>query len=301
MAEALLDPKADALSTLRALRFTITGFLAETPPRSAAAFSRKLAETLEDARQFRQIVRDRDFDIHFQPIVDLATGAVHHHEVLSRFASRDTAAKIRIAEELEMIQAFDLAVLDMALRTMRQPGNGLLRLAINVSAASLGGDEWAEALIRRTSINPGDRRRLMVEVTETAALEDLDGARRRLEALRSQGVRVCIDDFGAGAASYEYLRTLPVDMVKLDGRLSNSVIADAKTRTMVGHLTTLCQSLGCKTIAEQVEDQAVADALRDLEIDMGQGWLFARPSAKIVTTIADRSAGRRLGAIEEWG
>ncbi len=291
---------ADPLAAMRALRFAISECIAEGPGKSAGAFSSRLTQTLKDAAQFKRVARERTFQIHFQPIVDLSSGAVHHHEVLARFPSGDTGEIIRMAEELDLIRSFDLAVLEKALRALRQPGAGLAKLAVNLSGASLATDDFVQALLRRTSAEPEDRRRLMIEVTETVALEDLPAAKERLQRLRQAGVKVCIDDFGAGAASYEYLRTLPVDMVKLDGRLARSVIDDERSRAMVSHLVELCRTLGVRTVAEQVETADVAERLKALGVDMAQGWRFGRATPELVTRVAGPPAARRSGAVEAW-
>lgn len=299
--EQAIAADADPAPTLRALRFALSACIEKGAQGSGAVFADQLAHTLKESGRFAMIVRERAFEIHFQPIVDLKTRAVHHHEVLARFASGDTAGMIRMAEELDMIRAFDLAVLEKALRTLRQPGAGLVKLAINVSGASLVDDAYVEALLKRTALNPDDRRRLMVEVTETAALEDIDAVGARLKRLRDAGIKLCIDDFGSGAASYEYLRRLPVDVVKLDGQLTRS-ITDERTRTMLAHLVELCRTLSVKIVAEQVETQATSDALAALGVDLGQGWLWAKPSPEPIKVIPEiGGAARRTGAVQGWG
>lgn len=299
--EQALDPAIAAPPTLLALRFALSACIEQGIENSGTAFSDQLAQTLQDANRFALIVRDRAFNLHYQPIVDLKTRAVHHHEVLARFSGSDTAATIRMAEELDMIRAFDLAVLEKSLRTLRQPGAGLVKLAINVSGASLIDDDYVDAVLKRTALNPDDRKRLMVEVTETAALGDMDAVGARLQRLRQSGIKLCIDDFGAGSASYEYLRRLPVDVVKLDGRLTRAIDED-RTRTMVTHLVELCRTLSVKVVAEQIETQPIADALADLGVDLGQGWLFAKATPEPVTTIPEiGGAARRTGAVQGWG
>ena len=298
---AEIGADAPPQAALRALRFAIEACLSDGPAASADTFAKRLAQTVRDADQFKRIARDRSFDIHFQPIVDLTTGAVHHHEALARFASRETADTIRLAEEMDLIRAFDIAVLEKVLRALRQPGAGLAKLAINVSGASLASDDYIDTLLRRTSAEPDDRRRIMVEVTETAALKDMDAARVRLDRLRSAGVKICIDDFGAGSASYEYLRTLPVDIIKLDGSITRSVGDNARSRAMVEHLVALCRTLGVRVVAEQVETEDIAEILRRLGVDMAQGWRFGRPMPELVTRVSSEPTSRRKGAVHAWG
>ena len=265
-------------------------------------YNASLRDMLDREQSIRSIVRDREFALYYQPIVDLKTRAVHHFEALARFGKGSgPAAAIRMAEELALIDGFDLAVAEKAVRRLREPGGGLLKIAVNVSGASLANDAYVAALLKMTASAPDDRRRLMVEVTETAALADLAAADRRLGALRNAGIKVCIDDFGAGSASFDYLRGLSVDAVKIDGALVRDIDIDARTRTLVAHLVELCGSLDLETIAEMIETDQVADALRDLGVTHGQGWLFGRAEAEprtILNTPAIR--GRRQGVVEGW-
>jgi EAL domain-containing protein (putative c-di-GMP-specific phosphodiesterase class I) len=139
-------------------------------------------------------------------------------------------------------------------------------------------------------------------VTESAALADIESANRRLGALRAAGIKVCIDDFGAGAASYDYLRGLSVDTVKIDGRFVEGLETDPRARTMIGHLVDLCRSMKVETIAEMIETQGVADVLRDLGVDQGQGWLFGKAEAEPRTVRApEATSARRVGALVGWG
>lgn len=293
----------DAASALRAMRFAIEGCLKDGGlDQPELSFADSLQRTLKDAERFRNIVRDREFALYYQPIVDLKTRAVHHFEALARFGKGSgPAAAIRMAEELALIDGFDLAVAEKAVRRLREPGGGLLKIAVNVSGASLASDAYVAALLKMTATAPDDRRRLMVEVTETAALADLAAADRRLGALRNAGIKVCIDDFGAGSASFDYLRGLSVDAVKIDGALVRDIDIDARTRTLVAHLVELCGSLDLETIAEMIETDQVADALRDLGVTHGQGWLFGRAEAEPRTILNSPAIrGRRQGVVEGW-
>jgi EAL domain-containing protein (putative c-di-GMP-specific phosphodiesterase class I) len=303
-AEATISTGADAVSALKALRFTIEGCLRdgglERPDR---AFADTLKKTLRDADKFRTMVRAREFALHYQPIVDLGTGAVSHFEALARFGDTGPSGAIHMAEELGLIEQFDLAVLEKAIQMMRRPGYGLIKVAVNVSAASLAHDGYVAAVLRLTGSDPSDRRRLKIEVTETAALADIDAADRRLGALRQAGVQVCIDDFGSGLATFDYLRGLSVDSVKIDGHFIRELDTNPRSRTLISHLVELCGSLKLTTIAEMIETEAVADAVRAMGVDYGQGWLFGRATAEPVTTLPSRNApvARRVGAVQGWG
>lgn len=299
------ETAGNTLNTLRALRFAVEGCLNDGAGGPGLSFTASMSRTLKDADAFRTMARDRSFDLHYQPIVDLKTGGVHHFEALARFKdSAGPADTIRMAEELALINAFDIAVAEKALSRLRRPGAGLMKFAVNVSGASLADDRYVQAVLRMTASRPDERRRLIVEVTESAALADIESANRRLGALRAAGIRVCIDDFGAGSASYDYLRGLSVDTVKIDGRFVEGIQTDPRARTMIGHLVDLCRSMKVETIAEMIETEDVANILRDLGVDQGQGWLFGKAEAEPRTVLAygePAAAVRRVGAVSGWG
>lgn len=302
--EQSLPEDSSPLNTLRAMRFAVESCLKEGDMQSPdAAFSASLANTLRDAEAFRAIVRERRFDLHYQPIVDLNTGTVQHFEALARFSK--TAAPtgvIHMAEELALIEPFDLAVAAKAIARLRQPGAGLLKFAINISGASLANDAYVEALLQMTSIDPAIRKRLIVEVTETAALADIEAANRRLSALRRVGIRACIDDFGSGSSSYDYLHGLSVDTVKIDGRFIRGIERDERSQTLVKHLIDLCGSLKLTTIAEMIETEAAANIIKGLGVTHGQGWLYGRAEPEPQTVLAQpASSVRRKGVVEAWG
>jgi EAL domain-containing protein (putative c-di-GMP-specific phosphodiesterase class I) len=297
-------PNCPPVNALRALRFTVEGCLAEGGLESPdTAFNTAMARTMQEAEGFQNVVKTRTFNLHYQPIVDLKTGAVHHFEALSRFSGDASPLNtIRMAEELALIEGFDLAVAEKAMQRLRKPGSGLLKIAINVSGASLANDAYVDALLKMTAAAPDERRRLIVEITESAALADVAAANRRLGALREAGIKLCIDDFGAGAASLEYIHGLSVDTVKIDGKFIQGMDQDAKARTVVSHLVELCNSLKLTTIAEFVETEATAEILRGLGVDYAQGWLFGKAEAEPRTILQNSPAPvRRRGAVASWG
>jgi EAL domain-containing protein (putative c-di-GMP-specific phosphodiesterase class I) len=300
--EAALSGVATAESTVRALRFALEACIKEGGIDGAgAAFSDSLKRTLKQADRFRAMVQARDFTLEYQPIIDLGTGVTHHFEALARFGSHGPADSIRLAEELGLIEGFDLAVAEKALQQLRRPGFGLTRIAVNVSGASLGANGYVDGLLRLTAAAPDIRSRILIEVTETAAVADIEAAARRLSALRRAGIRVCLDDFGVGAASLDYLHRLPADTVKIDGRFVRHIVDDQRSRDLVSHLVELCADLKMTTIAEMVETEEQSAAIRALGVGYGQGWLFGRPAAEPVTAAPQSVPARRLGAVAGWG
>lgn len=293
---------ADAAVAVRTLRLALDDCI-----RNGAAagqrFEDRLKQTVKDADAFRGIVRERRFSLVWQPIVRLDSRATHHFEALARFGAATTApvGQIGMAEELGLIEGFDLAVAEKALAQLRRPGFSLTRAAVNVSGASLATDSFVQGLLRMTAADPELRNRLMIELTETAAVADLESADRRLRALREAGVRICLDDYGVGAASLSYLRRLPIDIVKLDGGFVRDIERDAKVRTLAVHLVELCRELNISTVAEMVETEAEATTVRTLGVDFGQGWLFGRPADTPLTPAVPPVPARRKGEVVGWG
>ena len=287
--------------TIRALRFALEACLKDGVGQAGVTFSESLKRTLREADKFRAIVRERSFTLEYQPIADLATGTAHHFEALARFGGHGTPESIHLAESLGLIESFDLAVAEKALQMLQQPRFGTTRVAVNVSGASIGADAYVEGLLRMTAASPTIRSRLLVELTETAAIGDLDAATRRLTALRNKGIHICLDDFGVGAASLDYLHRLPADIVKIDGRFVREVTTDQRSRALISHVVKLCLDLKMTTVVEMVETEEQAAIVRGLGVNFGQGWLFGRPTAEPVVPVAQPVAARRLGAVAGWG
>jgi EAL domain-containing protein (putative c-di-GMP-specific phosphodiesterase class I) len=139
----------------------------------------------------------------------------------------------------------------------------------------------------------------MFELTESAALDDLAQADRHLQALRAQGCEICLDDFGAGAASLAYLQQLRLDVVKIDGRYIRDLQHGGREATFVKHLVKMCGELGIRTLAEMVETQDAEDAVRRAGVDMAQGWLYGEPTdlPDWTPATADNTVGLRPAAI----
>lgn len=286
-AAVTLDVEAPPESALKALRYVIDDFLREgvgpDPSRVALAFQARAAQTAARAEAFNRMVERRGFSLAYQPIVSLRTGAPHHYEVLARFETdRSPFETIRLAEELDLIQSFDLAMTEAAVDKLRGREGSLLKLAVNLSGRSIMSDGFVEGLLSLLRPYPELAGRLIFEVTESSALSDLDSADRRIQALRAHGFKVCLDDFGAGAASFQYLRALTVDSVKIDGRFVRDMAGQPRDGALIRHLASLCRDLEVTTVAEMVETAETEAALKAVGVDYAQGWLYGRPQPQPV-------------------
>ena len=138
----------------------------------------------------------------------------------------------------------------------------------------------------------------MVEVTESAEIEDEDEAVRTLDALRARGIGLCLDDFGAGAAAFRYLRAFRVDWVKVDGLYVSNAVRSERDRAFIASMVDLSAAVGAKVIAERIETEADAAAMRALGVHCGQGWLYGRPGPlpRPTHTVTRRAAEREMWA-----
>ena len=288
----------------QALRFALNqvmehGLEKTLPADFAAVLEASLRSTLSNAGQLGAAIKHKRFSLNFQPVVALADSGLHHHEVLVRFgADGSPFPTIRMAEELDLIEALDVAILEEALIVLTRTPD--LVLAVNVSGRSLMSDSYVEAALRLVRENPHTHGRLMFELTESAAVEDLAAADRRIQALRAVGCQWCLDDFGAGAASLAYLQQLTLDLVKIDGRYIRDLQHGGREATFVKHLVNMCAELKVRTLAEMVETAEAEDAVRRAGVDFGQGWLYGRPTeapTDAAALIASRGLARGGGRL----
>ncbi|MEK4033104.1 EAL domain-containing protein [Methylocystis sp. IM2] len=149
-----------------------------------------------------------------------------------------------------------------------------LRVSVNCSINTVLDPEWPERLAQAAAANPGLKGRLIIEITETAMIEDFETTRARIAACKSIGVRVAMDDFGAGHTSFRNLRDLAFEMVKIDGAFIRNIATSADDRFFVKTLIDLARHLSLKVVAEWVEDDATARILRDWGVDYFQGALY---------------------------
>ena len=306
-----IDAASSSGRTLRAMRFALDGFLSTGTAPTAAnlteALGHSVRKTVAEASAFGTMVEARDFKLVYQPVVSLADGSTHHYEALVRFDGElSPFSTIRMAEDLDIIEDLDLAIAEEAVKRLRADPTGALRLAVNVSGRTMVSPDFFRSIADLVR-GGGVAERFMLEITESAAIDNLVVAESHIQAMRAMGVRICLDDFGAGAASFAYLHQLSVDVVKIDGSYVRELTSSGRGDTLVRHLVGLCHELGVTVVAEMVETQAVEDVLRRAGVDFAQGWLYGQPSSEprargpAPTACAAVAPARRRGAIEQWG
>ncbi|HWB51301.1 MAG TPA: bifunctional diguanylate cyclase/phosphodiesterase [Stellaceae bacterium] len=213
----------------------------------------------------------------FQPVVSAATGDVDYYECLLRL--RDASGAFMAAgdfiQEIERfgyIRLVDRYILDRVLvEAGRHPH---ITFGFNISALTTADRSWLRSLTGRLRGNPGLARRLVVEITETAALYDIEESARFVDALRRAGCRVALDDFGAGHTSLQHLQSLKVDMVKVDRAFISDITTNGESQVFLRHLLGLAKGFGFATIAEGVETEDEAAILRREGVGFLQGHLY---------------------------
>jgi EAL domain-containing protein (putative c-di-GMP-specific phosphodiesterase class I) len=264
----------------------------------AGAFATMMEETQRRLATMTRTVGEGAFEIAYQPISDLATGKVSHHEALARFSNPEgTKDTIAFIEALGIANSFDLAVASKVLSLVEQQSGA--HIAFNVSGATIASPSsfgmLAAILAKGRKLAP----RLLIEVTETAAIADLENAGKAIAALRAMGYRVGLDDFGAGSASINYLHAFQVDFVKFDGAMIKKIGSSKRDDALLAGLAKLCGEMGVITIAEWIESEAMAKAAREMGFVQGQGKWLGAPLKEFPAQPV--SVGKRKGVQESWG
>lgn len=252
------------------------------PKAAKAALRRFSIET-----ELRRAIEKDELALAFQPLIDLATGEVSGFEALARWNHAERGAIspnefIPVAEESGLILSLGRWAMDAAARALAdwdaQIGRKLpLYVAVNLSAIQIARDDIAGAVssaLRETRI-AGDR--LMLELTESAIIQDPQRATRVLEGLKSLDAQVAMDDFGTGYTSLSNLQRLPIDMLKIDQSFVCGMLKDRDSVAIVRAVLSLADALGMTTTAEGIESEELARALTELGCNRGQGFFFARP------------------------
>lgn len=243
----------------------------------------------------------QDFELYYQPVMDLGTGGVVSYEALVRWNHWERGAIspeefIPVAEETGGIHRLGAWVFDTVCRQLRswqlREGRRRVPVAVNLSPRQLSRPELADelvALFDETGISPS---MMCLEITEGLVIEDPDLALSSLDKLHSIGVTLALDHFGTGWSSLTYLRSLPVDVIKVDRSFITGVGTSTDDDAIVGAVISMCHALGKIVVAEGVENPEQLVGLRRLGCDRAQGYLFAEPLLPhlLIPWLEDRAA-----------
>ena len=257
---------------------------------------RKNSERLRNLRiadEINSALRDNRMHLALQPVVNVDTGQPDFYECLLRMERSDgtivpAGEFISVAEHLGLARQIDHRVLELAVTLLRKVPD--LRLAMNVSGLTTDNRDWLKLMDSLLSATPEVANRLIVEITETAAINDLDECARFVDTLKEYGCVIALDDFGAGYTSFRNLRRLSVDIVKIDGSFVVNMLRSDDDVMFVKTLADLERHLGIQTVAEWVEDEATVTRLKDLQVDYLQGFIYGQPHLVRVNEIEAQAA-----------
>ncbi|HEX3499732.1 MAG TPA: GGDEF and EAL domain-containing protein [Stellaceae bacterium] len=286
---ALAEAKHAGRDCLAAYRLT-------EPQRNRHRASMAIAERVQRALKEGRLL------FAFQPVVAGRSGAIDYYECLLRMRDDDgtiVAASqfVPAIEQLGFIRTIDRFVLERAIEELDSCDD--TNLGLNISGLSAADQPWLRALVSLVASRPDIARRLVVEITETAALRDLEESARFVKTVRDLGCRVALDDFGAGFTSLRHLQTLALDIVKIDGSFVRDLIDRPDNQTVLRHLLGLASGLGLTTVAEWVETAAEAALLRQQGVDLLQGYHLGKPTIDRPWKVK-RVAKTRLGKSDQY-
>ncbi|HUA12363.1 MAG TPA: EAL domain-containing protein [Solirubrobacteraceae bacterium] len=243
------------------------------------------AAAAEPVDRLRRVLEAESFTLHYQPIVRLSDGALAHHEALLRIPDEFDGTLLapgrylQAAERSGMIGEIDRAVLARAVRTLAESDAFADRgLAVNISALSATDPSLPLEIEERLARWDVDPARLILEVTETAAIADMSSAKAFCERVIDLGCAIAIDDFGAGFGSFQYLKHLPFDYLKIDGDFIRALPVSHTDQLVVRALAGLVSEMGRETIAEFVGDEQTVELLREYGVDYAQGYAVGAPA-----------------------
>ena len=254
--------------------------------------------SFDTGERVKQALRDDRLVLALQPIVDARGLKKQYYECLVRILAEDgsylpAGEFIPVVEKLGLMRTIDRHVLGLVIAELeRQPD---LVLAMNISGLTATDHSWLRVLKSHVKGRSGLAERLMIEITETAALQDIEESARFVSKVRELGCKVALDDFGAGYITFRHMKALTVDVVKIDGSFINGIMESNENRLFVRNLLSLARALGVSTVAECVETLEVAEFLAAEGVDYLQGYYFGKPE------VWAKGGGRDIGGQDASG
>jgi len=237
----------------------------------------------------KKALLDDSFFLVFQPIVNLYSGEVSHYEVLIRMRGDDNEVIsplefVPVAERMGLIHSIDLWVLENAIEFLAKlpVDKANISLSINLSSVAFQDTSLLPTIKEKLELTWVDARRITFEITETAAVENFEKTRDMITKIRALGCKFALDDFGAGFCSFNYLKTFPVDYVKIDAQFIRNLTNNPTDQILVKSMTDLVANLGKKTIAEYVDTPEAIEKLREIGVNFGQGYIFGKPETHLL-------------------
>jgi diguanylate cyclase (GGDEF)-like protein/PAS domain S-box-containing protein len=249
-----------------------------------ATLRERVVERLRVETDLRRALDGRELRLYFQPVVSLAAGTTSGAEALMRWEHPGQGLVlpddfIHVAEESGLIVLVgQLALLEGCAQLARfgkDEATASHTVSVNVSARQMVQSDLVAGVRGAIAATGADPTRLVLEITESALMEDVDAVGAVLQRLRRIGVQVWVDDFGTGYSSLSHLRRLPIDGLKIDRTFVAGLAASNEDRTIVASIVNLAHNLGLSALAEGVETQWQADRLRELGCDLAQGFLWS--------------------------
>ncbi len=242
---------------------------------------------LDSAKMAKRIVTalgDGHINLAWQPIVNAKTGETIFHEALLRLADSEgepIAAKdfVGVAEELGLIRIVDHHALDLALATLAECPDAVFSL--NVCHDTASDPLWLSKLAAAVNRDKTLPARLIVEITESHAAESMEEALRFIHEVKGLGFRVALDDFGAGYTSFRNLKSLPFDIIKVDGQFVRNLASSTENQSFIRALVDLAGLFDAQVVVEWVEDEATAKLLGDWGVDLLQGFYYGAPDMTV--------------------
>jgi diguanylate cyclase (GGDEF)-like protein len=243
----------------------------------------QLRRQTTSARIRDALTQDR-LSLHTQPIRSLASGGIERYELLLRMTGENgellpAASFIEAAERSGMVQELDRWVVAQALELLaqREQDGSPVSLHVNLSGASVADRSVLEFIERRLDEGEADPARCTFEITETAPVHDYEAAAGFADRITEFGCQVAIDDYGAGFGPFHYLKSIPFDLIKIDGSFIRDMPNSDADQLTVQAIVQIARGLGKTTIAEYVQDDITAQMLREYGVDMAQGYHLGRP------------------------
>jgi diguanylate cyclase (GGDEF)-like protein/PAS domain S-box-containing protein len=244
----------------------------------------RTAERLKWQSRIEAALEHDRFELHLQPIMDIASGSITSAEVLLRLRDEDELVPpsrfVYIAERVGLMPQVDAWVIDKSLELLarlRREHDPRFEFEVNLSGHSIGNPDIERAIVGSLARHDVDPSALILEITETAAVADVALARDFAERMTDLGCAFALDDFGAGFGSFYYLKHLLFDYVKIDGEFVAHVHESQVDRTIMRSIVGIAHELGKRTVAEFVSDPAILEVCRDEGVDFAQGYLIGKP------------------------